>query len=687
MKIQKNPIFIDPLLPPSMAGAALLIIFSLIVISVRSYADTRLDLVARSCETTTVQNKDDYLKNYESILQKMEPEMYRNKFAFNEAGKPPDKIYVLSQCMNDLSSVECAQCFARISNILPACFPTTGGRVYLDGCFIRANNYSFYREVTADGDINRCSDDVDTNEDFKMVLRDMLPRMVHKAPDKKGFALFQESRNGTTVHGMAQCWKILDKEMCSSCLADAVDLVFRCVPSKEGRALNAGCFLRYSTYDFGHDTNAGAVRYAIISFIIYIFLTAVVCTLAVAIGLRLGKMAYKQMNPRREWKGKEVDLAALDQAMKFLQFKFSTLEKATDCFNEANKLGSGGYGEVFKGTLPDGREIAVKRLYVNGRNRSREIYNEMDVISKAQHKNLVRCLGGCFTIIENFLVYEYLANKSLDGILFGKLQISILKQNGDCFDGPWKKDPEKKKELDWGKRQKIIMGTAEGLEFLHKGCEVRIIHRDIKASNILLDIKFRPKIADFGLARLCSRDSDRISLVNNTVAGTFGYMAPEYIAKGRLTEKVDVYSFGVLMLEIISGVKNTKIESDNYFETLVTDAWRHFQSNTTTKIIDESLNSEDQIEEIKRQIQLGLLCTQAEPTLRPNMSKVLQILRHKDMDLPSPTKPPFLDESLILSASSFNTLPSKSQTNINFPEKSQTNDNLHRHDQQDYSNL
>ncbi|XP_040934437.1 cysteine-rich receptor-like protein kinase 2 [Gossypium hirsutum] len=154
MKIQKNPIFIDPLLPPSMAGAALLIIFSLIVISVRSYADTRLDLVARSCETTTVQNKDDYLKNYESILQKMEPEMYRNKFAFNEAGKPPDKIYVLSQCMNDLSSVECAQCFARISNILPACFPTTGGRVYLDGCFIRANNYSFYREVTADGDIN-----------------------------------------------------------------------------------------------------------------------------------------------------------------------------------------------------------------------------------------------------------------------------------------------------------------------------------------------------------------------------------------------------------------------------------------------------------------------------------------------------------------------------------------------------
>ncbi|XP_039009380.1 putative cysteine-rich receptor-like protein kinase 43 [Hibiscus syriacus] len=531
--------------------AAFLIIFFLIAPSIRRCrADNRLDLVARSCETATVRSKDDYLKNYKLILRHMEPEMYRNKFAFHEAGKPPDKLYVLSQCMDDFSRVECAQCFTRITNILHACFPTTGGRVYLDGCFIRANNYSFYREVTSHADNERCSDDVETSDDFKMVLKKMLPKMVQEAPYRKGFALYKESWNGTTVHGMAQCWKILDKDMCSSCLADAVDLVYHCMPAKEGRALNAGCFLRYSTYNFAHNTSVAAVRYAIVSFIIYILITAIVCSLAVAVGLRLGKIAYKQINPRREWKGKEVDFAALDQAMNFLQFKLSTLEKATDCFNKANKLGSGGYGEVFKGTLPDGREIAVKRLYVNGRSRSREIYNELDVISKAQHKNLVRCLGGCFTINENFLVYEYLANNSLDCILF---------------------DPEKKKELDWEKRHKIIMGTAEGLEYLHKGCEVRIIHRDIKASNILLDLKFRPKIADFGLARLCLRDTDKFHLVNNTVAGTFGYMAPEYIAKGRLTEKVDVYSFGVLMLEIISGVKNTKIESNNNLETLVTD--------------------------------------------------------------------------------------------------------------------
>ncbi|XVE84002.1 hypothetical protein DITRI_Ditri16bG0133900 [Diplodiscus trichospermus] len=577
----------------------------------------------------------------------MDYEMYRNKFAFSEAGKPPDKLYVLSQCMDDLSNLDCAQCFARIGNLLPGCFPATGGRVYLDGCFIRASNYSFYREVIEDGDMKRCSDDVNTQEEFQRLLRDVLQKIVEKAPNNRGFGLVHETENGTTIHGMAQCWRILDKDMCSACLIDAVNSAFHCMPSEEGRALNAGCFLRYSTYEFANDPDADSIRYSVISFISCILFTVAICTLAIAFGLCLGKMVYRLMNSGRKRKGKELDLAVMDQAMQFLQFSFSTLQRATDGFNEACKLGSGGYGDVFKGTLHDGREIAIKRLYINGKSRRKEIYNEMDVISRAQHKNLVRFLGGCFTTMENFLVYEYLANKSLDNVLF---------------------DPEKKKELEWGKRHRIIIGTAEGLEYLHKCCEVQIIHRDIKASNILLDLKFRPKIADFGLARLCSCECNKNSLVNSSVAGTFGYMAPEYIVKGRLTEKVDVYSFGVLVLEIISGVRNTKIESENYFETLVTEAWKHFQSNTTSRIIDESLGVED-FEGIKREIQIGLLCTQAKPALRPSMTKVVQMLRHKDMELPTPTKPPFFDEFLDLSSSFSFTIPGKSQScNLHRPD-------------------
>ncbi|KAE8705029.1 Cysteine-rich RLK 42 [Hibiscus syriacus] len=459
-----------------------------------------------------VKSEDDYLKNYELIPQHKGPEMYRNKFAFHEAGNPPDKLYVLSQCMDDFSSVECAQCFTRITNILQACFPATGGRVYLDVCFIRANNYSFYREVTSYADNKRCSDDVETSDEFKMVLKKMLPKMVHKAPYSKGIALYKESWNGTTVHGMPQCWKILDKDMCSSCLADAIDLVYRCMPAKEGRALNAGCFLRYSTYEFAHNTSVAAVR------------------------------------------RKEVDFAALDQAMKFLQFKLSTLEKATDCFNKANKHGSRGYGNI-----TGWKRNRSKTLYVNGRSGSREIYNELEVISKAQHKNLVRCLGGCFTIIENFLVYEYLANNSLDCILFEDAKFGSFIGTSRPVTSCWTSNSDRKSQIS------VSLGYVNAIPI-----------------------------------RFISSTTPSPALCN-------GYMAPEYIAKGRLTKKVDVYSFGVLMLEIISGVKNTKIESDNYFETLVTDAWKHFQSNTTTEIIDESLHSEDQIEEIKREIHLDFI--------------------------------------------------------------------------------
>ncbi|KAK6267331.1 hypothetical protein QUC31_018168 [Theobroma cacao] len=479
-------------------AACLFILILLIAFWIRSsHADPRLEIVAHSCETTSVQNVDKYRKLYAVILENMGYEMYRNKFAFTEAGKPPDKLYVLSQCMDDLSNFECAQCFSKIGNLLPGCLPATGGRVYLDGCFIRASNYSFYREIITEGDMKRCSDDVDTKEGFPKLLRNVLQKIVYKAPNNRGFGLAHETKNGTTVHGMAQCWRTLDKDMCSACLIDAVNSAFHCLPSEEGRALNAGCFLRYSTYKFANDPDAGSTRYAIVSFIFYIIFAVAIGLLAIAIGLCLGKLAYITKNSGRKRKGKELDLAAMDQAMQFLQFKFSTLEKATDCFDASNKLGSGGYGEVFRGTLQDGREIAIKRLYVNGKSRREEIYNEVDVISKAQHKNLVRFLGGCFTTVENFLVYEYLANKSLDTILFA------------------------------------------------------------------------------------------------------------------------------------------------------------------SEIIDESLEIED-VEETKRDIQIGLLCTQAKPALRPSMTRVLQMLRHKDMELPAPTKPPFLDECVELS-SSFGFIPGKSQ--------------------------
>ncbi|XP_021670434.2 cysteine-rich receptor-like protein kinase 46 isoform X2 [Hevea brasiliensis] len=589
-----------------------------------SLADPRTEIVARICGNVRVQNVSNYFQYYSRITDYMQDEMYRNKFAFKDVGKPPDRLFVLSQCMDDLSPDECAVCFTQINTIIPGCFPNTGGRVYLDGCFSRAENYSFYREALGPHDTTRCGADVNPRPDFRNAVVKVLDEMLIKAPLAgpvwRGFAVNHETSHGITAYGMASCWKILDKDLCYTCLSNAASSALSCLPSTEARVLNAGCFLRYADFSFANEST-GEIREQIFSSITYIIGVVTICLLAIGIGVCVGKHTYRRKNGIKNLKGME-DLL-LDERLQFLQFKHATILKATENFQEVHRLGEGGYGEVYKGTLADGREIAVKRLYASRDSQIREICNEMDIISSAQHKNLVRFLGCCFTSGDSFLVYEYMANRSLDLMLF---------------------DPAKKKELTWKKRLLIITGTAEGLEYLHMDCQVRIIHRDIKASNVLLDLKYKPKISDFGLARFYSCDH---SLINTAIAGTLGYMAPEYIAKGRLTEKVDVYSFGVLVIEIVTGIQNNKHQSEDIYETLIAHVWKHFQSNTISEIIDKDIEIED-MKEIERVIQIGLLCTQESPNSRPTMTKVVQMLRKKDFELPQPSKPPFTDEHMEL---------------------------------------
>lgn len=308
-----------------------------------------------------------------------------------------------------------------------------------------------------------------------------------------------------------------------------------------------------------------------------------------------------------------------------LNFKYSTIEKATGSFDEANKLGQGGFGTVYKGVLADGREIAVKRLFYNNRHRAADFFNEVNIISSVEHKNLVRLLGCSCSGPESLLVYEFLPNRSLDRFIF---------------------DSNKGKELNWEKRDEIIIGTAEGLVYLHENNKIRIIHRDIKASNILLDSRLRAKIADFGLARSFQDDKSHIS---TAIAGTLGYMAPEYLANGQLTEKADVYSFGVLLLEIVTGRQNNKGKSSEFSDSLVTIAWKRFQQGSVEEILDPNLmlhdyHRSDARAEVLRVVHVGLLCIQEAASLRPSMSKALQMLAKKDEILPPPTNPPFIDE-------------------------------------------
>ncbi|KAJ4798615.1 G-type lectin S-receptor-like Serine/Threonine-kinase [Rhynchospora pubera] len=290
-------------------------------------------------------------------------------------------------------------------------------------------------------------------------------------------------------------------------------------------------------------------------------------------------------------------------------FDIETILQATNNFSKTNEIGQGGFGTVYKGKLPYGQEIAVKRLTGNSFQGSNEFMNEVTVVAKLQHRNLVGLLGCCIHNNERMLIYEFLTNKSLDLFIF---------------------DSEKRATLGWRTRLDIIKGIARGLLYLHHDSRFNIIHRDLKAANILLDEEMNPKISDFGTARLFERD--QLVIRTEIVVGTRGYMSPEYITEGKFSVKSDVYSFGVILLEIISGKRN------NGNQNLVKYAWKLWEEQSILKLIDEVLESTGLTTELSRCLHVGLLCVQKCPDNRPSMSSVFMMLSSDNMVLPVPKK-------------------------------------------------
>ncbi|XP_039172054.1 probable LRR receptor-like serine/threonine-protein kinase At1g56140 isoform X2 [Eucalyptus grandis] len=281
-------------------------------------------------------------------------------------------------------------------------------------------------------------------------------------------------------------------------------------------------------------------------------------------------------------------------------FSYAELKAATDDFNPNNKLGEGGFGPVFKGTLDDGREIAVKQLSVSSHQGKDQFMTEIATISAVQHRNLVKLYGCCINADNRILVYEYLANKSLDQAIFGQRSLN----------------------LDWATRYDICIGVARGLAYLHEESRLRIVHRDVKASNILLDSDLTPKISDFGLAKLYD---DKKTHISTRVAGTIGYLAPECAMRGHLTEKADVFAFGVVALEVVSGRSNSDPSLGEEKIYLLEWAWNLHETNRVVELVDSRL-SEFNEEEAIRMVAIALLCTQTSPALRPPMFRVVAML-------------------------------------------------------------
>ncbi|KAL5837536.1 hypothetical protein ACOSQ3_014705 [Xanthoceras sorbifolium] len=298
-------------------------------------------------------------------------------------------------------------------------------------------------------------------------------------------------------------------------------------------------------------------------------------------------------------------------------YTVSSIMDATKSFSIENKLGEGGFGPVYKGKLPDGREIAIKRLSRRSGQGLLEFKNELILIAKLQHTNLVQLLGFCIHGEEKMLVYEYMPNKSLDSYIF---------------------DQSKRELLDWKKCCNIIEGIAQGLLYLHKYSRLRIIHRDLKVSNILLDENMNPKISDFGMARIFTTQSEANT---NRIVGTYGYMSPEYAMEGIFSEKSDIFSFGVLVLEIISGRKNNSFFHADQPLNLIGYAWRLWKEGDPLEVAHPSLRSSSSKEQVLRCINVALLCVEDNPSDRPSVSIVISMLTSEAVELPMPKQPAY----------------------------------------------
>ncbi|PIN02881.1 Serine/threonine protein kinase [Handroanthus impetiginosus] len=533
---------------PNLIPDIIIIIFlEILLFPNESHADPRAQTVSMKCGTQLEHNTTLYIRNIVATTENVSAQILTSGFVTAASLSGADTIYLLAQCYGDLSLVDCVLCYAEARTIIPQCYPFAGGRIYLDGCFMRGESYSFFQEYTGPNDHAVCGNRTRQDPGFRDSARKGLLQAVADAPNNNGFARERvgvaRSGNGS-VYILADCWRTVSATGCRACLQKASASLLGCLPASEGRALNTGCFMRYSDTNFlnpvpGNGSSKGRI--------VVIVTIAVNAVAVLIIGTSIGYYMWKNKTIEKKRKG-DVEKLVKTLNDSSLNFKYSTLEKATGSFDEANKLGQGGFGTVYKGVLPDGREIAVKRLFFNNKHRAADFYNDVNIISSVMHKNLVRLLGCSCSGLESLLVYEFLPNKSLDHFIF---------------------DSRKGKALNWEKRFEIIIGTTEGLVHLHENTKTRIIHRDIKASNILLDFKLCAKIADFGLARSFQEDKSHIS---TAIAGTLGYMAPEYLAHGRLTEKVDVYGFGVLLLEIVTGSQNNRSKASYYTDSLVTFA-------------------------------------------------------------------------------------------------------------------
>ncbi|TVU04242.1 hypothetical protein EJB05_50189, partial [Eragrostis curvula] len=621
-------------------------------------------------------------------------------FANATVGTAPDQAYGLALCRGDINGSNCASCLSQAPDVaFGNCRGVRDVTIYYDRCLLRYSDKDFLAipgDAGAQVQFGR-NNDVNVTVDpgrFVALAADLVGALTGWAVQNstakfaagvvtsgQGFPTTQ-SDLVHTIYGLVQCTPDQSPAACQACLDRLRDEMTTVFTGTAGGQFNGvWCNLRFEIFRFydsspvmnlaappappppspagrnGNRTRSSGNAATVIAIVLGVLL-AILATVFIIYFWRKGRSKQSELY---QWTGGAEE----DGDAGSLLFDLATIRRATANFAEENKLGHGGFGAVYKGFLPNGQQIAVKKLDKASGQGLKELRNELLLVAKLRHNNLAKLLGVCLKGGEKLLVYEYLPNRSLDTFLFA---------------------PDKRQLLDWETRYRIIYGTARGLLYLHEDSQIKIIHRDLKASNVLLDADMTPKISDFGLARLFS--GDKTTTITSQVVGTLGYMAPEYAVLGHLSVKLDVYSFGVLVLEIVAGRRNTDAcfeSADDESGTLLSyvshptydmncqtsannwdqsqtskhviycdvdrQAWDLWSKGTPLESMDPSMDCQAPESEVLKCIHLGLLCVQENPADRPTMLDVLVMLHGHASSFPAPSKPAFAFAYGVLSSS------------------------------------
>ncbi|PNY06896.1 cysteine-rich receptor-like protein kinase 10-like protein, partial [Trifolium pratense] len=458
------------------------------------------------CSTRKVYaNQSSFENNLSNLLLSLPSNVSTSisKFGNTSSGIGLDRAYGLYMCLDFVSNETCHKCVTNaISDVVKLCPQSEEAVVYEEFCQLRYSNKNFVGSLDVTDNIGKDNvQNISEPEKYESVVNKILNNLTKIASfnvSSNMYATGEVNFEDKTIYALVQCTRDLSDTNCSRCLLSAIgDIPDQTSSSaKQGRKNNSSKIWMITSIAVG-------VGLVIIIFICYLCF----------------------VRNKRIWQSNKI-------SKDFPFFDLGSLCVATGNFSDSNMLGQGGFGPVYKGILSDGMEVAIKRLSTCSEQGSEEFINEVMLILKLQHKNLVKLLGFCVDGEEKLLVYEYLPNGSLDVVLF-----------------------EQGAQLDWTKRVDIINGIARGILYLHEDSRLQIIHRDLKASNVLLDYDMNPKISDFGMARIFAGSEGEANTA--TIVGTYGYMAPEYAMEGIYSIKSDVFGFGVLLLEIITGKRNT----------------------------------------------------------------------------------------------------------------------------------